>query len=175
MLTFELEDGITAAKGCLLARPSIPMAFVEVSSPKVRGPGPQRRATPASLRCALVKSPQQLAADTASPHFGVDKDHGHVAIAGDDRSSAALRAPGFSQCHRHHIPVPVEVTNHQARLWLGEFLPNPGHPVNARWQEPGDVGGPPDSKGTLVICRKPIENGQMHIPIVPALFGRSSR
>jgi hypothetical protein len=78
-----------------------------------------------------VKSLQQLAADTASPHIGVDKDHGHVAIAGDERSSAVLRATGFSQCHRHHVPVRVEVADDQACLWLSEFLPDPGHAVNA--------------------------------------------
>jgi len=55
------------------------------------------QAAPASFGCTLVKSLQQLAADTVSPHVGVDKDHGHVAIAGDDRSSPVLRPTGFSQ------------------------------------------------------------------------------
>ena len=41
-----------------------------------------------------MQSLPQLAADTASPQIGVDKDHGHVAIAEDDRSSPILRATG---------------------------------------------------------------------------------
>jgi hypothetical protein len=114
---------------------------------------------------------QQLAADTPSPHIGTDKDHGHVAIAGDDRSSTVLRATGFSQFHRHHVPVRVEVADDQARLRLGQLLPDPGNPVNAGGKEPGDVSGVPDADGSLVICREPIENGQVHILIVPAQFG----
>ena len=68
-----------------------------------------------------MKSLQQLAADTPSPHIGVDKDHGHVAIAGDDRSSTVLRATGFSQCHRHHVPVCVEVADDKARPGSATF------------------------------------------------------
>jgi len=78
-----------------------------------------------------VKSLQQLAADTPSPYVGVDKDHGHVAVVGDDRSSAVLRATGFSQCHRHYVPVRVEVADDKTGLRIGQLLPDPGHPVNA--------------------------------------------
>jgi hypothetical protein len=78
-----------------------------------------------------VQSLQQLAADTASPHVGVDNDHGHVAAVGDDRSSTVVRATGFSQCHRHDIPVRDEVADDQTCLWLSQFLPDPGHAVNA--------------------------------------------
>jgi hypothetical protein len=78
-----------------------------------------------------VKSVQQLAADTASPQIGVDKDHGHVAVVGDDRSSAVVRATGFSQCHRHDVPVRDEVADDKTCLRLGQLLPDPGHPVNA--------------------------------------------
>ena len=78
-----------------------------------------------------MKSLQQLAADTASPQIGVDKDHGHVAIAWEHPSSAVLRATRFSQCHRHHFPVRVEVADDQARLRLGQLFPDPGRPVNA--------------------------------------------
>jgi len=78
-----------------------------------------------------MKSLQQLAADTLSPHVGVDKDHGHVAVVGYDRSCAVVRATGFSQCHRHHVPVRVEVADDKTGLRLGELLPDPGHPVSA--------------------------------------------
>ena len=115
-----------------------------------------------------MKSLQQLAADTPSPYVGVDKDHGHVAIVGDDRSSAVLRTTGFSQCHRHHVPVRVEVADDQACLWLSDLLPDPGHPVNAGLWESGNV---PHADGSLVICRETIENGQVHILIVPARSG----
>jgi hypothetical protein len=79
-----------------------------------------------------MKTLQQLAPDTPSPHVGVDKDHGLVAIAGDDHSRAVLRATGFSQCHGHHVPVRGEVADDQACPWLGDLLPDPGHPVTAR-------------------------------------------
>ena len=52
-------------------------------------------------------------------------------LTGDDRSSAVLRAARFSQCHRHHVPVRVEVAYDQARLTLGRLSPDTGHPVNA--------------------------------------------
>ena len=119
----------------------------------------------------LVKSLQQLAADTASPHIGVDKDHRHVAIAGDDRSGTVLRATGLSQCHRHHVPVRAEVADDQAGPWLGQLLPDPGYPVNAGGQESGDVSGVPDMDGSLVICREPIEYGHVLLLIVTAQFG----
>jgi hypothetical protein len=89
------------------------------------------------------------------PTCRVDKDNGHVAIAGEHRSSTVLRATGFSQCHRHHVPVRVEVADDQACLWLGQLLPDPGHPVNAGGLEPGDVSGVPDADSRIVICRKP--------------------
>ena len=154
-----------------LARPSISLAYIQALSARVRRPGPQRRAAPASFGRPLVKSLQKLAADTASPQIGVDKNHGHVAIAGDDHSSPVLRATGFGQGHRHHFPVCIEVTDDQARLRLGQLLPDPGHPVNAGGLEPGDVSGVPYADGSLMISREPIENGQMHILIVPGLFG----
>jgi len=105
-----------------------------------------------------VKSLQQLAADTASPQVGVDKDHGHVAIAGDDRSSAVLRATGLSQCHCHYVPVRAEVADDQARIRLCQLLPDPGYPGSAGGQESGDVCGVPEMDGSFVICREPIEN-----------------
>src|ERR1035437_10820706 len=91
-----------------------------VSWPALRYPWPsyRRREAPASFRRTLVKSLQKLAAHTPSPHIGVDKDHGHVAISWDDRSSPVLRATRFSQGHRHHFPVRVEVADDQARLRL---------------------------------------------------------
>jgi len=118
-----------------------------------------------------VESLQQLAADTPSPYVGVNKDHGHVAIVGDDRSSAVLRATGFSQCHRQHDPVRIEVADDKTGLRLGQLLPDPGHPVSVGGLESGDVSGVPDADGSLVICREPIEDGQVHILIVPAQFG----
>ena len=63
------------------------------------------------------------------------------------------------------------MTDDQARLRLGQLLPDPGHPVNAGGLEPGDVSGAPYADGRLVICREPIENGQVHILIVPARSG----
>ena len=78
-----------------------------------------------------MKSLQQLAADTLSPHVGVDKDHGHVAVVGYDRSCAVVRATGFSQCHRHHVLVRVEVADDKTGLRVGELLPDSGYPVDA--------------------------------------------
>ena len=83
------------------------------------------------------------------------------------------RAPPYrvQPARRDHIPVRVEVTDDQARLRLGQFLPDPSHPVNAGGLEPGDVSGVPDADSSLVICREPIENGHVHILIVAALSG----
>jgi hypothetical protein len=78
-----------------------------------------------------VKSLQQLAADTPSPHVGVDEHHGQLAVAGDDRSCAVLRATGFSQRHGQHVPARAGVANDQARAGIGQLLPDLGHPLNA--------------------------------------------
>jgi len=86
-----------------------------------------------------VQSLQQPAADTPTPHVGVDKDHGHVAAVRDDRSSAVLRPTGFSQCHRHYVPVRVEVADDKTGLRLGQLLPDPGHPANAEGRSLGSL------------------------------------
>src|SRR5450759_1186479 len=66
-----------------------------------------------------------------APNVGVDEDHGHMAVAGDDRSCAVLRATGFRQRHSQHVPARVGVANDQARAGIGQLLPDPGHPLNA--------------------------------------------
>ena len=78
-----------------------------------------------------MKSLQQLAAGTSSPHVGVDKDHGHVVVVGDDGASAVVPATGFSQCHRQYVPARVAVADDKTGLRLGQLLPDPGHTVNA--------------------------------------------
>ena len=82
------------------------------------------------------------------------------------RSTKSLGLPAD-----HDSAVRVEVADDQACLWLGQLLPDPGHPVNAGGVEPSEVSGVPYADGSLVICRETIENGQVHILIVPARSG----
>jgi hypothetical protein len=60
------------------------------------------------------------------------------------------------------------VADNQARLGVGQLFPDPGHPVRAGGQAPGEVRGVPEVDGRLVICRKPICDAQVHLIIVPA-------
>lgn len=104
--------------------------------------------------------------DALTPHVGVDEDHGHVPITGEDRTCAMFCATGFSQCHGQRFPIGSGSANHQVRAGVGQLFPDPGHPVNTGRQEPGHVRGPPDIDGSLVICRKPNHDHDPHVHIL---------
>lgn len=110
-----------------------------------------------------MESLQYLAADTLSRHVRADEDHGHVAVTGDDRSCAVIRAPRLSQSHGQHTLPGLGATDDQSRVGICELLPDPGHPGRTGRLESRSA---PDLDGSIVICRKPVENAQVHSVIV---------